>query len=270
MAGEWYLGSTPLNQLSRTIGYSPNGQLLPSVAQGIQQQSNQATAQALEAYFAEERRRWDADYGQKQSQIDNQYSIAKAQLKTQQQAQALDDWYKRESAALARERLTQDKYEFETSTAIKRGELGLDVLKTASSLRGPENYYQAAEYARGVSQMPQTATFLQSLRDQTKMADYGAQGGLPNPETMDTLTAKMTGTNTGGNAVQDGNNLATIGNIAAKGAHQLAPGSLEGLTDNERALFTSGLDRLGVDTPTFLNQYARSRVGQGISGTRAA
>jgi hypothetical protein len=55
-----------------------------------------------------------------------------------------------------------------------------------------------------------------------------------------------------------------------KGAHQLGAGALEGLTDTERGWLTSGLDSLGYDSNTFLDQYRRSRIGQGISGSRAA
>lgn len=261
MAESWFVSGSPLNQLGQTIGRSPNGQVLPSVATGIQQQSNAATAQALEAYYAEERRRWDANYSQKQTQLDRDYQLAQRTAKNADEKLALDKWYQEQSIGLAKERLAQDQRQFEATT-------GLDMLKTASSLRGPENYYQAAEYARGVSQMPQSATFLNSLANQTRMADYGAQGGLPNPETMGTLSAKLTGQ--GGTSAYDDNNLGVIGNIAAKGAHQLAPGSLESLTSTERGLFTSGLDKLGIDTPTFLQQYARSRIGQGTAGTKAA
>lgn len=248
-------------------------------------QSNAATAQALEAYFAEERRRWDSEYQQKQQTIDQQYGLAKQTAKTAQAAQALDDWYKHESAGLARERLTQDQYEFTTTNELNnkkfgldQARLGYDVLGQAAQLRGPENYFQAADYARGTAGNPQTATFLNALQNNTQMADYGMQGGLPNPETMGTLAAKLTGQgqavgsgggNSAGNAYDD-NNMAVIGNIAAKGAHQLGPGSLESLTDTERSLFGSGLDKLGIDKATFLNQYARSRVGQGIAGSRAA
>lgn len=276
MADSWFLGTNPLNQLGNTIGRTPTGAALPSVSQAQQQQSNAAQAQALEAYFAEERRRWDADYSQKQKNIDNQYDLARRSAKTAEAAQALDDWYKRESAALARERLTQDKYEFDKTHeldvqkfGLDQAKLGYDLIGTAAQLRGPENYFAAAEYARGVSGNPQTSTFLSALQNNTKMADYGAQGGLPNPETLGTLTAKL---NAGGNAVTDnsGNYLAQVGNIAAKGAHQLGPGSLESLTDTERSLFGSGLDELGVDKATFLDQYRRSRVGQGIAGVRAA
>lgn len=297
MAGEsWFLGSNPMNQLGNTIGRSATGLTLPSAQQ--QQQGNAATAQALEAYFKEERRRWDSEYKQKQTQVDNQYELAKRSAKTAEAAQALDDWYKRESAGLARERLAQDRFEFEKTNelankqfgqqqyeftanlgqrqsefdrtfGLDQARLGYDVTNMGAQLRGPENYYQAADFARGVAGQPETATFLNALQNNTRMADFGAQGGLPNPETLGTLQAKLTGGNSAGNAYHD-NTLASIGNIAAKGAHQLGAGSLESLTDTERSLFSSGLDKLGIDKATFLNQYGRSRVGQGLGSSRAA
>ena len=264
----WYVSGNPMNQLGQTIGRSPNGQPLPSVTNAAQQQSTAANAQMLEAYFAEERRRWDANYGQKQSELDRQYDLGKRTARTAEASQALDDWYKRESAGLARERLKQDQYEFEQTNSLNQAKLGYDLIGTAAQLRGPDNYFQAANYARGVSGNPQTATFLSALQNNTRMADYGMQGGQPDPVTVGSLSAKLLGNGAG--VANDNNYLAQVGNIAAKGAHQLGPGSLEGLTDTERKLFTSGLDELGYDTSTFLNQYKRSRVGQNIAGTRAA
>ena len=85
----WFLGTNPLNQLGNTMGVTPTGSVLPSATAGQQQQSTAATAQALEAYFAEERRRCDSEYNQKQSSIDNQYDLAKSSAKTAEAAQAL-------------------------------------------------------------------------------------------------------------------------------------------------------------------------------------
>jgi hypothetical protein len=291
MAQSWFLGTNPLNQLGSTMGMG-----LPSAAQ--QQQSFEAAGAQAAAFFDEERRRWDDNYRQKQDQIDQQYELSKRSLKTAEAAQALDDWYKRESAGLARERLSQDKYEFDQthdlnnrkfgqqqhefaatlgqrqsefdrSFGLNQAQLGYDVMNMGAQLRGPENYYQAADFARGVAGQPQTATFLQALQNNTRLSDFGAQGGLPNPETLGTLQAKLTGGNAAGNAYHD-NSLASIGNIAAKGAHQIGAGGLESLTDTERSLFSSGLDKLGIDKATFLNQHRRSRVGQGFGTTRAA
>lgn len=289
MAGEWYVSGNPLNALGATIGRSPTGQLLPSVAAGIQGQSNDATAAALEGYFAEERRRWDQDYSQKQGEIEQKYKIAKLTARTAEQANEVDAWYKRESAAVARERLALDRdqfdrelafkqeqfgkefgqrqYEFDTTTGLNRAKLGYDVLGMGAQLRGPSDYFQASNFMRGVAAQPETPTFLQALRDNTRLADYGMQGGVPQPETVGTLMNKL---GSGGNQAQDNNYLASIGNVAAKGAHQLGPGSLEQLYDTERKLFASGLDALGYDTPSFLEQYRRSRVNQGLGSRGAA
>ncbi len=266
MAGSWFVSGNPMNQLGQTIGRSPNGQMLPSVAANAQQASNAANAAALEAYYAEERRRWDATYQQNQTRLDRDYEIQRQNAETAEEAAALDKWYKRESAALARERLREDKYQFEQTHALNQAKLGYDLVGTLAQMRGPDNYFQAANYARGVSGNPQTATFLTALQNNTGMSDFNAQGGLPDPVSYNSMVGRLTGQAN----PSDGNNLAAIGNIAAKGAHQLGAGSLERLTDTERKLFTSGLDSLGIDTPTFLNQYTRSRIGQGTAGSKVA
>ena len=56
--------------------------------------------------------------------------------------------------------------------------------------------------------------------------------------------------------------LNTIGNIAQKGAQALGPGSLERMTSDELSAFGSGLGAAGYSLPTFLQNYAQSRIGQ--------
>lgn len=264
MAGEWFLGTNPMNQLGNTMGRSPNGQVLPSVAAGIQQQSNAATAAALEAYYAEERRRWNQNYGQKQTELDRNYELAKRSAKTAEQVQALDSWYKRESAALARERLAQDREEFQATT-------GLGMIKTAAEMSGPDKLFEAYDLNRGYGSMQETPAFLQALKNNTSLRSYGAQGGVPAPKTLDSVAAKMLpGYANSDEARTTENALAAISDIGARGAHQLGPGALEQLTDSERQSFLSGLGKAGFDRATFLDAYNRSRVAQGIRGSTAA
>ena len=56
--------------------------------------------------------------------------------------------------------------------------------------------------------------------------------------------------------------LGTINQIAQQGAQSLGPGSLERLTPDELQAFGSGLGAAGYSLPSFLQQYAQSRVGQ--------
>jgi len=56
--------------------------------------------------------------------------------------------------------------------------------------------------------------------------------------------------------------LNTIRGIAQRGAQGLAPGSLERMSPDEMQAFGSGLGAAGYSLPSFMNQYAQSRVGQ--------
>ena len=220
-------------------------------------------------------RQFDLTYENQKKQIEQQYRVALMQARTAEEAQRATAEYQRAQVALAEQRLALDtelgRGRLDLDRELGRGQLGNTLMSTLANMRGPANYYQAAEYARGVSQMPETPTFLRALMDNSRLPGFGAQGGLPTPESAETMLAKLTGDPSGGvSAPSEDNSLAAIGNIAARGAHQLGGGALERLTDTERQLFMSGLDELGVDTPTFLQQYARSRVGNRLSNARAA
>lgn len=221
----------------------------------------------------------DRDYQLKKREVDQQYQIAKLNAKTQRERNAIDKWYNEQHVAIARERLAQEDRHFQQEHALNQARLGYDVLGMQANLRGPENYYQAAEFARGVAAQPGTATFLGALRDNTNLAGYGAQAGIPDKVSLNSLSAKMggpniipgTGTPSTAAATNDDANLSAIRGIASAGAHKLGAGALEQLTDTELKLLQSGLDYIGVDTPTFMQQYARSRIGQGTgSSYRAA
>lgn len=71
------------------------------------------------------------------------------------------------------------RYEFDTNTGLKRAELGYNLLDTQARLQqNPEDYWYAADLARGAAEMPETATFLSALRGNTTLPGYGQQGGL--------------------------------------------------------------------------------------------
>jgi hypothetical protein len=57
--------------------------------------------------------------------------------------------------------------------------------------------------------------------------------------------------------------LNSINQIAQRGAQGLGPGSLERLSPDEFQAFGSGLGAAGYSLPSFMQQYAQSRVGQG-------
>lgn len=261
--------SDPMNMLGQTIG--------SGVTPASPAMSTAATAAMNDAIMTEMRRQWDADHQQKQQQLDQNYEIAKRNAATAEEAREIDRWYREQSMKLERDRMAQEdrhfgqnleqrRYEFGETMGLNRAKLGYDLIGTAAQLRGPADYFQAANYARGVAGAPETATFLSALQNNSRMAGFGGQAGLPDKETLGTLTAKLQG---GGNP-NEGNYLAQIGNIAAKGAHRLGGGALEQLTPTEQQLFASGLGEIGVDVPTFLSQYRRSRIGNRFSNASAA
>ncbi len=223
---------------------------------------------------AENTRQFDLNYEIQKRTIDNNYKVAMMNARTQQDQQRAQQAYNEAQVQLATERLQFDRETQAQNFGLNQAKLGYDLVGTAAQLRGPANHFQAAEYSRGVAGNPQTSTFLSALQNNNRMAGFGAQAGLPAPETLGSLTAKLNGDQSGGTGYggddANANYLAQVGNIAAKGAGKLGAGSLEQLTPTERALFESGLDEIGVDKNTFLSQYAQSRIGQGTSGLRAA
>lgn len=235
-------------------------------------------------------RQWDLEYGLKKQGLDQQYAIAKMNAKTAADRAKADAWYQKAQIGLAKERLAQDKYEFEQNIGLKRAELGYNLLGQAAQLRGPENYVQAANFARGVANSPYTPQAFGALLNNTTLPDFGYQAGISNPETIQTLMNKLQGGGTQGspNTITGGSPTSITGQgdggsgqnsmnafldpvkaLALAGAHKIAPGGLEQLTGTEQKLLGSGLDAIGVDTPTFLEQYRRSRIGQGFAATGA-
>ena len=211
----------------------------------------------------------DRTYKLNRDKLDNEYSIAKRQARTAEESLQIDREYKQAATALARDRLTEDsrqfnmsfgegQRQFDANLGLNQAKLGYDLIGTAAQLRGPADYFQASNFSRGVAAQPGTATFLNALRDNTNLTGFGAQAGTPTPVSLGSLMGKLTGQggNDGADAYQ-----ASIGGIGARGAHRLGAGALENLTDTERQLFYSGLDASGYDTPTFLDQYKRSRIG---------
>lgn len=242
--------------------------------------STSAQEAVYERAFAEQKRQADRDYSLRKRELDQQYKIAKENARTARERNQIERWYNQEQVRLAGERLAEDRRQFDArlqydreraaeQLGLSQAKLGYDVLNMQANLRGPSNYYQAAELARGVAAQPGTATFLNALRDNARLAPYVAPAGLPERETVNTLAARLggpaimpgTGTPATASTTNDDANLAAIRGLAQQGAHKLGAGALEQLTETERKLLQSGLDYLGVDTPQFLEQYARSRIG---------
>jgi len=237
----------------------------------------------------EDARRFDLNYGLNRQgnalrakEINNQYQLGLRNAKTNEQRLALDRWYQQQQVELSKARL------------------GYDTLNMAAQLRGPADYVQASNFARGVANQPGTIGFLSALRNNVNLPGFGAQQGVPQAESIDTLTQKLTGSfqaGTGGAANASGGSVNTGGGGAgttavsgggvapqtqadalqsgasalyAQGAHKLGGGALEQLTPTELSLLQSGVEGAGGDWSMFLDQYKRSRVGQGTGLMRAA
>lgn len=262
----WFTATTPvLNQLGATIGHG-----VTPTYQGVNY------TDLLTNMQEQQQREADRDYGLRKQQLDQQYKTARMQAKSQQERNEIDRWYNEQQVEIARARLAEEGRQFDTKT-------GMDLLSTLAQLRGPADYYQAANYARGVANDPNSAAFLTALRNNTKLPGFGAQQGIPEAETGNTLMAKLGGTyqaGTGGTVNASGQSAATgvsqdsrlgqIGSLYQQGVHKLTAGSLEQLTPTEMGLLKSGIDASGGDYDTFLAQYRNSRIGQSLNGNYRA
>jgi hypothetical protein len=217
-------------------------------------------------------RQADRGLDQRADEIENSYRISLMQARTAQDAQRATAEYQQAQTQLARDRLAWDR---EYGSA----QLGYNVLNMASQMRGADNYFQAANFARGVADDPRSNTFLTALQNNTRLRDFGAQSGTPNAYTIGSLSAKL-GTPINGSTATGSNdaNAAYLNQthaLGAAGAHKLGAGSLESLSEDELGLLKSGLeapDEQGkaFNWSNFLGDYKRSRIGQGVAGSRAA
>jgi hypothetical protein len=210
----------------------------------------------------EDARRFNATLQWQQDQVKNTYRTNLMNARTQADQQAATAEYQRAQVDLAKQRLDFDRKKHDDDFGLSQAKLGYDLIGTAANLRGPENYFAASNYARGVAGQPGTAGFLSALQSNAKLAGFGAQSGVPQAETLGTITARLQG----GAAPGIGSYHRQIQDIGAAGAHKLGAGSLEQLSPMEMKLFTGGLetaDDRGVafDASTFLDQYRRSRIG---------
>jgi hypothetical protein len=215
------------------------------------------------------------------NEISQTYKVNMMNARTSQEQQRATAQYQEATAQLARDRLAFDRetqaqefglkrdvFDFNRQTqaqefGLKQANLGYDLLKTGVDYhQKPADYFNEAEWTRGVAGNPQTSTFLGALQNNTRLPDFQARGSPAEVASLGSLTAKLGG----GGTDNSGNYLAQIGNIATKGPQQIGAGGLEQLTPTEQSLFTGGLAKLGYDPSTFLAGYARSRIGQSYGG----
>lgn len=180
---------------------------------------------------------------------------------------------------------TETAREFNASNALAQGQLGQQYLSTAAQLQGPQNTFQLSNYLRGAQGNPNVPVYLQNLQSNlglpsfqapgtqtptaqsaaglTSQLGYGVNGAQPTQYDANGNPIPSTGQASSATPGWDYNQtLNTINGIAQRGAQGLAPGSLERLSPDELSAFGSGLGAAGYSLPSFLSQYANSRVGQ--------
>lgn len=157
--------------------------------------------------------------------IKNQYQVAMRNAKSEEERNAITKWYNEQQVELA------------------KAKLGYDLLSTQASLKGPADYVQAANYARGVSNSG-GAGFLSALQGNVRMAGYGAQQGTPDAESLDTLTSKLTGSysaGTGGTTNASGTNgyRDSTGTTATTGGTTAAATTDTGTQSSDGSYFSN-------------------------------
>lgn len=158
----------------------------------------------------------------------------------------------------------------------RRWQNALNYLQIGASLRGPQDYFQYANFARGASQTDFPA-FLADLManggipgtgsaNGSTLPSFGAVNGpTPAPASIQGLAEQLrTGQmGTPGTGSGDSNDLLGSIDEIARNMHRLSRGSLEALTGTERALLQSGAEARGHDWPTLLERYMAAGIGQG-------
>lgn len=170
-------------------------------------------------------------------------------------------------AALEDEKFRETVRQFNESTRQFNATQGMDYLKFASTLGGPSNVFQQADFFRGAQQTGQMPTFLNALASNTALPSFQSAGGVaPTAQTAGGLAGQLGGAGGGGGTTPGGYNtdaaLAQVGSIFKGGATGLAAGSLERLDPNELGIMQSGAKKLGLDWDQFVRTYQRSGVGQ--------
>jgi hypothetical protein len=264
-------GTPPLNQLGQTMGV------------GVTQTpynpfSNPDYVAWLNDQATEQRRQADQDYGLKKQQLDQQYAIAKMNAKSASERNALDKWYQQQQVQLAQDRLAMEDRQFNQTFGENQRQFntttGLNALNTLSQLRGPNNYFQSSNFARGFADLPGSAGFLDAVRNNVKLPGFVGPSGSPDAVTGNSLLARLGGgTATAGNGGASSNDalLGQIHAIGAAGGGKIGAGVLESLSTDELGLLQSGLEApdsqgKAFSWPTFLEQVRQSRIGQSVGG----
>jgi hypothetical protein len=141
--------------------------------------------------------------------------------------------------------------------------LGQQYLATAAQLQGPQNTFQLSNYLRGAQANQNVPVYLQNLAQGVGQNLFNAPGQTaPTPQSAAGLAGQLGGQQSATPGWNYGQTLGTIQNIMNAGAQKLGPGALENLTPDELQALGSGIGAAGGTLPSFMQQYAQSRLGQ--------
>lgn len=171
----------------------------------------------------------------------------------------VDAWYKAAQYDLGK--AAQD---------IDRGQLGLQWTNlVAQAGQKPEDYFYAADVARGASERQDVPIFMNALL-QNQAPRTGAPGGPPQPASATSLADSLLNYSGSNRERQDQRALEVAGQIFQRGGGALKPGVLEGLSGTEMKLLGSAGAKKGVDMPAWFEDWASKRINQGGTPVMAA
>lgn len=172
------------------------------------------------------------------------------------------------------DRLT-DQEKIALDRQLGLGGLGVDLVKTAASLTGPEDVFKYVDLIRGGRGLGGAPYFLGALTGAPgggQIAGFQAPGGTPTPLTMDSLL-KGLGAAGGGGVTSNGSMTdvernadafkTNLGSLLAGGIHKFQPGSLERLNPSEMGLLQGAAGKLGYNFDDLMATYSRAGIGQG-------
>jgi hypothetical protein len=219
------------------------------------------------AELAERKRQFDAQLALQRDQMERM-GIPDLVIRQQEQAMRQQEFEFQKGITQRQQALAEEiqRGQLDLSRQVQLGNLGLgqqnlalNAIRQAAELGGPENYVQATNFARGVSQTD-IPVFLRNLLSGQATSGVVGGAGLSNPQSFGGIATQLTG---GQGAAGDVNQQLNLGRrLFGQGGGALAPGALEGLTPTELQMTGSLAKAVGGDLPTFMAQYARSRVGQ--------
>jgi hypothetical protein len=187
---------------------------------------------------------------------------AQQTLAAQAQQAQLSGMYQGQPTEAAREFNRQLALQY-GQLGLQQGQLGQQYLSTAAQLQGPQNTFQLSNYLRGAQGNPAVPTYLQSLANNIALPMFQATGTTaPTTQTAAGLVGQLGGQTSATPGFDYGQTLRQIQNMMGAGAQGLGPGALERLTPDELQALGSGIGAAGGSLPSFLQQYAQSRIGQ--------